>query len=393
MVMGFVNELDPERHETPIIVTPRRGPAHLQRITWLVPYFHHPYGGIHTILRFAQLLKNQHGVESELVVFDRADVSVREIENRVRPIFPEMPGKFSVLGSTSDIERLQVTDAVIATFWTSAYLALRHPNARIRGYFVQDFEPMFYPAGTMYALAEHTYRLGLFGIFNSPGLGQYVQEQYRMEGVAFEPSVDTELFHARRPASSGGPVRVFFYGRPSADRNGFELGVTALRRLKQKHGDGVEILAAGEAWAPEDYQLRGLVKNLGVLPYEHTAELYRTCDVGLCFMFTKHPSYLPLELMASGVCAVTNDNPANRWLLEHDANCLLSMPVASSVLEQLDRAVRSAELRERVARGAVARLARGSWEQAVAVVYDGLVRKLSTGQGRQPVPSAASAHV
>jgi GT2 family glycosyltransferase/glycosyltransferase involved in cell wall biosynthesis len=389
-VMGFVNELDTDRpgvHSPPISL--RTGPARLERLSWLVPYFKHPYGGIHTILRFGQLLRERHGVESEFVVFDRPEITVRELETRIRPLYPEMPGRFSVLRNLDEIEEQKPTDAVIGTFWTSAYLALRHPRARIRAYFVQDFEPLFYPAGTLYALAEHTYRLGLFGIFNSPGLGEFVRETYSMEGVSFEPAVDTSLFHANRPARSGA-IRVFFYGRPSADRNGFELGVTALRRLKEEVGDRVEIISAGETWAPEDYDLRGVVRNLGVLPYEHTAELYRTCDVGLVFMFTKHPSYLPLELMASGVCVVTNDNPANRWLLRHEENCLVAMPVASAVLRELKRAVQSNELRVSVARAAVTRMRTGSWERAVDVVYDALSRRLTTSQGRVPVSTAAS---
>ena len=52
----------------------------------------------------------------------------------------------------------------------TAYVAAHFANARRKFYLVQDFEPMFYPAGTMYALAEESYRLGLYGLCNTENL-------------------------------------------------------------------------------------------------------------------------------------------------------------------------------------------------------------------------------
>jgi glycosyltransferase involved in cell wall biosynthesis len=86
-------------------------------------------------------------------------------------------------------------------------------------------------------------------------------------------------------------------------------------------------------------------------------------------MFTKHPSYLPFEMMACGVTVVTNNNPANLWLLEHERNCLLAEPTYSCVLEQLRRAVQDAQLRARIGQAAAERVRRTSWEEQVDQVY------------------------
>jgi glycosyltransferase involved in cell wall biosynthesis len=158
-----------------------------------------------------------------------------------------------------------------------------------------------------------------------------------------------------------------------------------LRQLKAELGAAVEIVSAGERWSPEQYGLQGVVQNLGVLPYEKTADLYRRTDVGLCFMFTKHPSYLPFELMACGVTVVTNDNPANLWLLEHERNCLLAEPTYSCVLEQLRRGLTDSALRERIATAAAERVTRTTWEEQVDRVYAQLLGL--AGQG----PRTASA--
>ena len=55
-----------------------------------------------------------------------------------------------------------------------------------------------------------------------------------------------------------------FYGRPGNPRNGFELGIAALKKLKNKMGDRVRILVAGANWEPSEYGLDGIVENLGL---------------------------------------------------------------------------------------------------------------------------------
>jgi GT2 family glycosyltransferase/glycosyltransferase involved in cell wall biosynthesis len=364
------------RAEAPERLAALRRKGRLERITWFLPSFHHPYAGLHTLFRFAELLRDRHGAQSDLVIYNNPHVSPAEMEARTAVLFARPPGTFRVLRGPEEVAELPPCDLAVATLWESVYSVLAHPRAGVRAYFVQDFEPAFYPAGTLSGLAEQTYRLGLYGIFNTQGLYDSITSQYPMEGCWFEPTVDQGVFHARRPERRG-PVRLFFYGRPAVERNAFELGIAALRRLKQELGAAVEIVTAGERWSPEQYGLAGVITNLGILPYEKTAELYRECDVGLCFMFTRHPSYLPLEMMACGVTVVTNDNPVNHWLLEDGRNCLLAEPTVSCVLEQLRRAVREPELRQRVRAGAAERLGRTSWEAQVDQVFASLMGRVS----------------
>ena len=138
--------------------------------------------------------------------------------------------------------------------------------------------------------------------------------------------MDADVFHAPAPdgRSGTGTIRLFFYGRPEHPRNCFELAAEALRRVKRRHGDRVEIVSAGAEWRPRSYGLDGVVENLGILRYGETGELYRTCHVGVSLMATLHPSYIPIELMACGVLVVSNHNNATRWCLEDTRNCLLA---------------------------------------------------------------------
>lgn len=348
-----------------------RGAGPIRTMQWFVPHFTHAFAGVHTILRFAAMLKERHGVEPTVVVYDGGPQPLADAEAAAVSVYPQLVGHFVELGPSRDVRQLPSCDLAMATHWRSAYLVAAHPHAQRRGYFVQDFEPLFYPGGTEYGLAEQTYRLGLEGVFNTVGLYDWVTSQYPMKGAWFAPAVDPKVFHARRPQRRG-PVRVFFYGRPSQERNAFHLGLLALKQLKQKLGPLVEIVSAGERWSPADYGVEGVVANLGVLPYAQTGELYRTCDIGLCFMFTKHPSYLPLELMACGVAVVSNLNSANDWLLADETTCLSVAPLPAAVALALERLAADEGLRARLASAGAARVS-ADWETAVDGVWRSLV--------------------
>src|SRR5262249_7526191 len=135
-------------------------------------------------------------------------------------------------------------DACIATFWTTAYALLKFNQTKRKGYFLQDFEPMFYPAGAISAQVEATYRFGFYGLANTITLKQHYTTDYQGQATFFNPCVDTSLFHPAddRSAAQSMPFMVFFYARPDYPRNGFELGAQALRQLKRRLGQRVRIV-------------------------------------------------------------------------------------------------------------------------------------------------------
>jgi glycosyltransferase involved in cell wall biosynthesis len=264
-------------------------------------------------------------------------------------------------------------DACVATLWSTAYYVLKFTQTKRKFYFLQDFEPMFYPAGSTSAQVEASYRFGFYALTNTVSLARHYQQDYGGDATFFTPCVDTSMFYPPTKRASGpdAPFRVFFYARPSHWRNGFELGAIALRKLKERLGQRVQIISAGQQWDPREYGLEGVVENLGLLSYQQTAELYRTCDIGLAMMFTRHPSYLPFEFMASGCMVVSNLNHETSWLLKDGENCLLSVPSASSIAATIARGLEDAQLRQQITERAL-RLVReqfADWDSQIEHVY------------------------
>ena len=380
-----VDEADLAATAEAVAAWQRAGGAGIESIQWFLPWFHLVYGGgVYTVLRFADRFAAEHGAQNRFHVYDRAgEPFARDIAAKIAGAFPSL----AQAPVTAAGAQLASADAAIATAWTSAFPLVRHRGARAKFFFVQDLEPEFYPAGAASAVLEQAARFGLPGIVNTPGLAD-VYRTYGNPAVAFTPAVDTRRYRppeARRPAD---PVRIFFYGRPSQPRNAFGLGLAALRLVKRRFGDRVRIVCAGEDWNPGQYGAADVLDNLGLLgDVDAVARLYRTCHVGLSFMFTPHPSYQPLEFMACEMATVSNRNPHTGWLLRHEHNALLAPALPAAVADQIGRLVEDDGLRERIARTGRDEVARVSWEEEIDRVWEAMTSQ--PGRFEPPADRAA----
>lgn len=314
----------------------RVNPVVAQRCcNWYLPYFDNAfYGGIMTILRLAAHLHLVEGVRQRFLICGSCDPV--HVSRMIANAFPCLSSaEVRALDSADALAAIPAADYSVATLWTTAYVLLKVQNTGYKFYMIQDYEPLFYPAGSTYAQAEFTYRFGFYGIANTSSLRELYEKDYGCRAVALVPCVDKAVFYRGSPLPTEGPKRLFYYARPGIPRNGFELAAAALKLVKARLGSGVDIVCAGSALDPSQYGLTGVVRTVGMLPYTATGDLYRSCHVGLVMMMTKHPSYLPFELMGSGALVVSNVNPANSWFLKDGENCLLSEPTASCLAETL----------------------------------------------------------
>lgn len=351
----------------------------LKTINWFIPYFNHAYGGIYTILRFANYFHTKKDIKNRLIIYGDPLSSGTEIKNIIAKSFPDLLNEEIIMLRDYDMDHLPSSDICIATLWSSAYFALKFNKCLGKFYFVQDYEPLFNPAGTIYALTENTYRFGFYGITNTQGLYDIYSQDFGGVAEYFVPSVDKTIFYPGEKKhlkpSIENPFKIFFYGRPEATRNGFELGIAALEIIKQRYGELVEIYAAGSNWDPRDYNLKNIIENLGVLSYEETPVLYRKSDLGMVFMFTKHPSYIPFELMACGCTVLTNYNPATTWFLKDGFNCLLTEPSISCICEKIEMLMNNPDLRNNITSNGLDSIATNSWNNEIEKIYNFISRR------------------
>jgi glycosyltransferase involved in cell wall biosynthesis len=206
--------------------------------------------------------------------------------------------------------RVDGEDVMMATHWSTVALAesVRSLIGEIM-YFVQDFEPAFYPMGSEYILAENTYRKNLYAITSGPWCAHMLKRDYAMEADSFRFPVDGTIYNVGAAGDTPRAKRVLFFAKPEMARRCFLIGTMALKEFHRIKPD-YEILFFGSGSAkqhPQDYP----VTYLDIVPtLNDLANLYATSAAGLVFS-TTNPSLVPYEMMACGLPVVDLNRPGN----------------------------------------------------------------------------------
>lgn len=206
---------------------------------------------------------------------------------------------------------MQPADAVFATGWETAYAVFNDPGKARKFYFVQDFEPYFYPLGSEYVLAENTYKFNFFGITAGGWLDKKLSSEYGMQTAHYDFGTNADLYKFE---NNDKRKEVFFYARPVTARRGFELGIMALERFHKEHPDYTITLAG---WDVSEYKIPFPYVNLKTLSLEQLSEVYNRSAVALVISLT-NMSLLPLELLACGTIPVVTDGQNNRQVSDNE---------------------------------------------------------------------------
>jgi O-antigen biosynthesis protein len=194
---------------------------------------------------------------------------------------------------------------------------------------LQEDEREFYPYGDDYLGCSDTLKSDdvefivnsrlLYEHFKSGGFGNIV-----VNGVCFEPTWPDGLFYSE-PDRAAEKKNFFFYARPNNPRNLIYLGLEVIEvsvrcGVLDPHdwdyyfvGSDIPKVRIDESCIPQFYQ------NVSWAEY---AGLARKTDLGLCLMYTPHPSYPPLDLAASGAVVVTNRYGVKQSLDQYLKNIL-----------------------------------------------------------------------
>lgn len=211
-------------------------------------------------------------------------------------------------------------DVVLATFWTTAELAIRLARwqaaafdrpVRPYAWLVQDFEPGFAPWSAAWALSRSLYDADVptIGVVNSSPLAAFLdREGVRFaERFVFEPRISRALRERLAEPPLVRQRRIVVYGRPETPRNAFPLVVDGLRAwlAASPHPDW-EIVSAGQPHPPVDLGGGRRLTSLGKLDLVAYGRLLRDSAVGVALMISPHPSYPPLEMAHLGLRTITN---------------------------------------------------------------------------------------
>lgn len=268
---------------------------------WLIPPPGKGSGGHMTIFRFIKYLEDAGHTCIIYLHNPGPGSTVEAVKTIMGDAFPNVKAPMKWLRQD---EEMEPADGIFATSWQTAYSVYASKVHAKKFYFVQDFEPYFYPVGGLSVLAENTYKLGLRGITAGGWLSQKLHSEYGMttDHFWFGSDNDTYSYTGNRDRK-----QVIFYARPTTERRAFELGILTLDLFHKMNPD-YTINFIG--WDVSGYNIPFPYKNLGILDPTELNEIYNKSSASLVMSLT-NMSLLPLELLSSGCLPVVNKGDNN----------------------------------------------------------------------------------
>jgi glycosyltransferase involved in cell wall biosynthesis len=264
------------------------------RIDWVLPQLEVGSGGMHNILRAAHYLeKFGHDVG---LIFNSRHHETNELVDIIQQHFYPIAGPVKIYDG-----QFRAADAIVATHWSTVGAALAAgPKVGEAMYFVQDFEPFFYPMSTEHILAENTYRRGLYCICAGTWCSHRLRREYGADADHYDYPLDRSVYFPRPRVKER--TNVIFFARPEMPRRCYGLGIAMLREFHRLMPE-VEIVMYGSRHTDAG-ALDFPATVRGVLPtINDLAQMYSDGDLGIAFA-TTNPSLVPYEMMACGLPVV-----------------------------------------------------------------------------------------
>jgi glycosyltransferase involved in cell wall biosynthesis len=284
-----------------------------RRIAWLISPPSRTSGGHHNAFRFMEFAEKAGYRVSVFFYapqrYPKHTVAALKHMMASTVAFPRLAADFEMYNPAAGLSG--EFDAIVASDWQTSYAVARHAGSAKKFYFVQDFEPSFYPVGSDYVLAEDSYRLGLHGLTAGPWLAKKLREDYGMSADHFDFAVNLDVY---RRTETGRRSEVLFYVRPETPRRGTELGLLALQELHRLQPE-ITINLVGADMSHRRVPFPHV--DHGSVDLPELNDIYNRCAAGLVLSLT-NISLLPLEVMASGVVPIVNDAENTRGLIHGD---------------------------------------------------------------------------
>ncbi len=322
-------------------------------LNWLIPDVGIGGGGHINIFRFISMLEDE-SMHSRVYLDETRFKSDSELIRFIHEHYSDVVDK--KIEFFVDKSSMKFAHATIATAWHTAYFIKNFNNTISKFYFVQDYEPYFFPVGSFYELAKETYTFGFRGITAGDWLRDVCINDFNMKAGSFGFSYDKDLYTKKTKKDK--TKRVFFYARHNTARRDFEIGLLALDLLAKKHPDLEVVFAGGSI---EEFEIPFKHKSLKILPISELSKVYSQCDMCLVLSNT-NLSLLPLEVMASNSVAVCSNGPNNTWLVNDENSILVDfnpVNIANKMSYYFDNEEQLSKIRDRGYSFAI----QTSWEQ------------------------------
>ena len=296
-----------------------------KKIAWVMPHPGKGSGGHRTIIQNVNALLKA-GYECDIYVEEDGVSTPQMVKDKINNWYEKCDAGVYV---GFDIKKDY--DLMFATGWQTIDFVRKLP-AKKKAYFIQDFEPWFFPMGDQYLITENSYRFGFLPVTIGKWLSYKMQNEFNMPSQYFDFGADLNTYKPIKDIEKENAI-CFVY-QPEKPRRCDFIGLKALKIVKALRPDVKIYLYGSSAEANFDFEC----ENLHIIPIEECNKLYNRCKVGVC-MSASNPSRIPFEMMAAGLPVVELYRENNLYDLP-DEGVLLAEPtpeaIASAIVHLLD---------------------------------------------------------
>lgn len=298
--------------------------VHKKRIAWLIPRFDQGSGGHRTIFQNANALAKA-GYECDLYILGMGSDDSIGLRSKIAKYY-EFPIAEVYAGF---YPQRQDYDLCFCTGWQTID-AVELFNCK-KAYFVQDFEPWFFPMSGRYLLIENSYRQGYAPITIGRWLAHKMDAEYGSQSQFFDFCADLNVYHDEHRNREDAICAIY---QPEKSRRCQEIMVPALKIVQKLRPQTKIYLYGTHAACPDNLD----AEMMGMISPRECNNLYNRCRVGLC-MSASNPSRIPFEMAASGLPVVDLYLENNLYDLP-DTVALLAEPspdaVAAALIQLID---------------------------------------------------------
>lgn len=285
----------------------------------------------------------------------------------------------SYQGTCLDMSQLDEhkSDIWIATLWESAYVIKNKPGYKM--YFVQDYEPYFYPFGDRYQLAKKSYELGLHMVSLGPWCAKMIRENCQVNSpidqINFPVNLESYPYQkrdfSRYQNKKTFDVAVYTKWRsPRRAPINIQLTLKNCQKILANHGVKLNLHYFG---TEKDAQfISG--ENLGKLTQAEMIKLYHESDFGIAPSMTNF-SLVPFEMMSCGLPLIDFKEGTGKYFLPTGSYLQTSFNEKDLAQAFLNASQNSFVIEKRVQRG-VAHLQSITWKQTLTD-FAAIIEKIS----------------
>ncbi|MBD8894266.1 glycosyltransferase [Roseibium litorale] len=342
------------------------------RITWIIPDFMPGAGGHMTIFRIARYLEEFGHDVTFLIQNPTEHKTGDEAKASINVHFQPFKGRVELFsGVTPKAEG----DALIATDRFTCYPVEAMGGFIRKFYFVQDYEPAFYPTGSESLLSEATYHFDFDCLCAGEWLHKIMSGKYGRWSTSWPLAYDASVYNLGQGATEPEPRsgnRIALYARYVTSRRAVELAFLALEILHQR---GVQFEVDFFGWPLGKLSTGYPYRDHGILGGGELAALYRKATIGVVFSATNH-SLVNKEMMACGLPVVDLDLDTVRSIFNENAMAF-AKPTPDGIAGTLEALLADDARRKSLQQGGLAFLEGLSWENSARLVEKALQERVS----------------